>query len=172
MSDQCKHYECYGRFDLCERTECFVRESWYSLTLQMKIDSMKANYLAALEASAEALSERFNSQTESFQQTRALIVHLEAVVKDFENSNAGMLRAVNEGLVEESKILVEQITVLKGQCSNWKASALQNQQQIAALITNSVKYKAFWEWSKKTDRMIFEQDWGHGIFKQPEEEKS
>ena len=82
MSDQCKHCECYGRFDLCERTECFVRESWYSLTLQMKIDSMKANYLAALEAAEELSSERFNDQAVSFQQARAKIVHLEATVKE------------------------------------------------------------------------------------------
>ena len=40
------------------------------------------------------------------------VTQLEAAVKDFENSDAGMLRAVNEGLVEESKILVEQIAVL------------------------------------------------------------
>jgi hypothetical protein len=38
MSDSCQHCECYGKLDLCERTDCFVRESWYSLQLQSMKD--------------------------------------------------------------------------------------------------------------------------------------
>ena len=48
------------------------------------IKELEAN-IAALEASAEALSERFNSQAESFQQARAKIVHLEAAVREKDN---------------------------------------------------------------------------------------
>jgi hypothetical protein len=42
MSDQCNHCECKGNLDLCEQTECFIRESWYSITIQNKAGGRKA----------------------------------------------------------------------------------------------------------------------------------
>jgi hypothetical protein len=41
MSDQCTHCECQGNLNRCELTDCFVRESWYSITLQNKFASLE-----------------------------------------------------------------------------------------------------------------------------------
>lgn len=55
--------------------------------------------------------------------------HLVAI----ESSDAGMLRAVNEGLVEEGKIQAEQIAALKAEVVQWKRVLYAHVEEIERL---------------------------------------
>lgn len=71
----------------------------------------------------------------------SILTALEAAGKKRDEQIELYLRT-NKGHLNTILVLGKQIATLKGQCSNWKASALQNQQKIAALIT-SLEQKEF-----------------------------
>ena len=98
---------------------------------------------------------------------------LEAAVKEFENSDAGMLRAVNEGLVEEGEIQAKEIVTLKAaneeSYEEVKLLMLEGKEyrkQVAAITAENkrlaeemAKLRAFWEWSQKADKLLFGREW-------------